>query len=124
MKLTVQEILSMRNSLVKLLQKEIPIKTAFRLSRIAKTLQKELEVFEEQRSKLVEKYGEKNEETGTISVNDKEKQDEFTKEINLILEEVIKMDISPIKTEDIGNDVKISTTDIMTLEKILSQKKE
>ena len=119
MEFTIQEILGMKDVLTKVVQADVPIRTAFRINRFVKSVQIELEVFEKTRMKLIQKYGEKEEKSQQISVKDPEKQKEFHREIQKVVLEIINIDFKPIRFEEFGNDIKISAAELFALEKII-----
>ena len=57
MQLKLKEILQNIDSIGKLLNKELPVKTAYRLGRLSKALQSELDQFNLTRNNLIKKYG-------------------------------------------------------------------
>jgi len=119
MEFTIKEILEMKDVLQKVIYAEVPIKTAFRISRFVKSIQIELESFEKIRMKLLQKYGEKEENGQQISIKDPEKQKLFSDEIQKVLAENIDIDFLPVKIEELGNDIKISAVELLRLEKII-----
>ncbi|HUS49090.1 MAG TPA: hypothetical protein VMZ91_02940 [Candidatus Paceibacterota bacterium] len=119
MEFTIQEILGMRDILTKVVQAEVPIRTAFRINRFVKSVQMELETFEKTRMGLIQKYGEKEENNQQISVKDPQKQKEFQTEIQKVIVEIINIDFNPIRFEEFGNDIKISAAELFALEKII-----
>ena len=121
MKITVGEILNMKDTLKKLLDKEFSPKIAFKLSKLGIRLQEELQSFENSRISLLKKYGEIDEKENTVSIEDEEKRKECAKEIEKILMEEIDIDFSPIKIDDLGDDLKLSASDITVLNKIIKQ---
>jgi hypothetical protein len=60
------EIVNAGDAITKILEKEIPFKAAFKLSCLHKKLLPELESFEAQRKKILEKYGTQEGDTITI----------------------------------------------------------
>lgn len=115
MKFALGEIRGMKDPLSNLVEKEIPIRAAWKLNRLIKTFDKELGEIEEFRVKLVQKLGESKEE-GDIQVPD-DKMDQFIKEFNELLNNEIETDFEPIDV-DIFGDISISAKDMMVLDKI------
>jgi len=117
MKIRVAEILNMKEALQRLVQKEIPISTSFKLVKFTKQVNDKLIDIENSRIQLVTKFGTKNEETGEIHV-DKDKTNDFMKEINNLFQEEVDIEFDQIRIEDFGN-ISISTSDIILLKSII-----
>lgn len=118
MELKLAELVNMREALEKLVQMDLPIKQSFLLSKFAKKATVELQEFEEQRVKLVNKYGETDETTGTTSVS-VANLEPFRKDLDELTDVELFFDIPPIRVESLEN-VKISVSDLMALEPILA----
>jgi hypothetical protein len=114
------ELREITGSLSKVLSQDLPIKQAYRMSKMAKAINSELKEFNEMREKLIRKYGERDEQ-GNISV--KEKANEFNEEFQPLLEEEIELSLIPIDLNEIQN-VKLSPIDIANLEPFLDEKSE
>lgn len=121
MKITISEVLNSKPVLEKLVDKEISIKTAYRLSRIIKELNGELQHFEEQRQKLVHKYGKQQEDApeGNIIVPE-ENMGPFQEELAELLTAEIDLNCSPMNIEEFG-DVKITTSEILLIDSFLME---
>lgn len=100
MKLKLGELVQAKDGLVQLSQKELPIKSAYKISRILKAASSELENYEEQRTKLIKKLGK--EEGGNISVPP-EKKEEFIKELEGLLEVEVDINAEKIDVKEFGN---------------------
>jgi len=119
MKLKLSQLIAMRGSLVKLIEKDLPIKQSFNLAKFIKTANEELEQFEQQRVKLVNRYGAKDEE-GNIAVKD-EFQQQFVNELNELTEiEVDFEGFKPLKLADLRN-IYFTTNDMMSLIDIVEE---
>jgi len=101
--ITLKELSAIISSLNSFVQVPIPAKYSWRLGRVMKKLQVEVESFTDQRSKLFEKYGEEveseSEEKKMQGVQFKikaEHMDVFTKELNDLLQETIEIEFDPI----------------------------
>ena len=116
MKFALGEIRGMKDPLVNLIDKQIPIKTAWKLNRLVKSLDKELGEIEEFRVGLVKKFGEEGDD-GNFSVP-KDKMELFIDEFNELLNTEIDVEFEPIDIEVFG-DINISAKDLMLLEKII-----
>ena len=118
MKFTLLEVKNAEQGLVKIMQKELPIKVSYRISKIINLFRKESSEIEDARVKLVKKYGKEDKE-GNIKIAE-EKQDEFRNEFAEFLQEEIEINLEPISIEDIG-DITISPLDMANMEKIFKE---
>jgi len=119
MKIKLSEILNSKDSIGKLLERELPIRISFRLTKLIKELDPELQIIEKHRIKLVEKYGKKNEENGNTEVSGDSVAD-FSKEFNTLLEEELDIDYEPIPISSLEN-ISLSPFDVLRLEKFINQ---
>ena len=81
--------------------KEMPIKTSFKVARIAKELDKEYQLFNETRRKAIETYGEKD-ENGELKIDDKgnvaliqDKIETFSSEMSELLNNEVSLNTEP-----------------------------
>ena len=114
MKITLAEVKSLETSLSKIFDKDIHIKIAYRLSSLLKVLSDEINSLEENRVKLVKKYGEEDKESGQLAVPT-EKAEEFYKEFNELLQLEIDIDFEPIPLGAFG-DISLSAADVVRLD--------
>lgn len=121
MKITIEQLHSIQVSLGKLLDQDLPIRMAYRMGKLAKTVREELNEFEEARVKLVEKIGEKVEEDGKEKISvPKDKMEVFSQELKSLLDEEVDVDFEPIKISDV-EDIKLSAIDMANLDKFLTE---
>ena len=120
MKITISEVLNGKTVLEKLVDKEISIKTAYRLSRIIKVLNEELQHFEEQRQKLVQQYGKQQEDTpeGNVTVSE-ENIEPFQNDLTELLTAEIDLGCEPMNINEFGDDVEIKTAELMMIDKFI-----
>jgi hypothetical protein len=111
------EVRNMKEPLGSLLDKQVPIKTAWKLNRLVKVFDKELGDIEEFRVNLIKKLGEEDAE-GNVQVAE-DKMEEFVKEFNELLGQEIETDFEPIDIDSFG-EVSLSARDTMILEKIFA----
>jgi mRNA degradation ribonuclease J1/J2 len=98
------EILMGTNAISTLAMKELPAKTAYRVSRIVDKLTKEWKVYGETRKKLLEQYAEKDEdgkpkftdETQTAYDITPANREKLSADMDSIREEVIELDINKL----------------------------
>ena len=90
-----------------LIQKKMKIKVAYKIARLAREIQKEIELFESTRHTLIEKYGIKNENGELVEDKNggypiqKEKKDEFLKETNELLNSKISLNVDKLSLKDL-----------------------
>lgn len=116
MKVKLATVYSAKASFDKLLEKEFPVQTAYKLSKMARKINEEFTILEESRMKLVKKYGESDEQSTRVPP---EKLAEFVDEFNKLLLEEIEIDVSPISIADFG-DSKVSSLDLYNLNDFIS----
>lgn len=114
MKTTLNELVQKADSLEKLLNKELPIKTAFKLGKLANKIKEELIDYYKLRDKLIEKYGSEKNGQIIIDQNDKEAVKNFMKENTELLSLEITLPYEPIKISELG-ELKLSSVDMGNL---------
>jgi hypothetical protein len=115
MTVTLKDIVQNVDSLRKLLNKELPVKTAYRLGRLSKAIQSELDQFNLTRNNLIKKYGKEKAGQHQIDPDDKEAFEKFNNEIESLLSVEIKIDAyEPIAIDELG-DIKLSAIDMSNL---------
>jgi len=122
LKIKLGEINIILDNLNKLIDKEINIKTSYKLSKLLKHLVNEYNVFDENRIKLINKYAEKdennevriNKENNSIIITDNNK-DKFNKEINELVNIEIEIFIEKIRLDDLG-EIMVSPRDLFNLD--------
>ena len=117
MKITIGEALNIVQALPKLLDKEIPIEKALQLGETVVQLNDKLRAFETLRFKLIEKYGEKD-ENGKLVDNDGQYKigdtEAFGEEYDKIASKEIEIDHEVISIKSLGK-VGMTTRDMMPL---------
>jgi hypothetical protein len=130
METTVRQLVAARSSLSKIGQKELPIKLSFKVTTILKKIQQELEAFDEERQKLVQKFNlnqnpneprDPNLLTEEEQKQEQEKLQQFQSEINQVLDEKANVMIDSIKISEFGDDFKISPEDLFLLGDVVSE---
>lgn len=117
MKFNYAEIRVLEESLEKLISKEVPIRTAYKLGNISKVIAGKLSILETQRINLVKKYSKKEDEDGDFEVIE-EKEEEFKKEFSELLMKEIEVDCKPISIPELG-DISLTTIDLLKLDKLI-----
>lgn len=125
------EFKGINEGLVEILNKELPVKTAYWLARFLNKFESEANAFEKARINLVTKHGKKDEngklviiksiiEDKEVSNYDMVDLEAFQKEFEQLIEEKIEIDFKPIKLADLG-DIKIKPFTLAKLEKIIEE---
>jgi hypothetical protein len=120
MKLSNEKLVNSIGVLNKLTNMELPIKLSYAISKNITKINRELVVYNKERQKLIEKYGEKDEESklktkedGTINILD---IDSFNKDLKEILEIETEVDIHLIDLEKVDVDINITPGEIMLVD--------
>lgn len=120
MKISNEKLANSIEVLNKITTIELPIKLSYAFSKNITKINRELEVYNKERQRLIEKYGEKDEEgklkvkeNGNINILD---ADNFNKDIKEILEIENEIDIHIIDLESINADVNITPGDLIVID--------
>ncbi|GAA0763891.1 hypothetical protein [Clostridium sartagoforme] len=120
MKLSNEKLANSINVLSKLINMELPIKLSYAFSKNITKIDRELEVYNKERQRLIEKYGEKDEEgklkvkeDGNINILD---VDNFNKDIKEILEIETDIDIHVIDLDSVNEDIKITPGELIVID--------
>ncbi len=120
MKLSNEKLVNSIGVLNKLTNMELPIKLSYAISKNITKINGELVVYNKERQKLIEKYGEKDEEgklktkeDGTINILD---IDSFNKDLKEILDIETEVDIHVIDLEKVDVDINITPGEIMLVD--------
>lgn len=101
-------------------QKGIPVKTAFKLKGIVKSIQVEVERYDEFRGELIKKYASKDEAGETIVEENgnarfsTENMNTFLKELNELLS--LEVDVKTVELDELGEAVSLTVEDLMVLD--------
>lgn len=116
MKFALGEIRNMKDPLIGLLDKPLPVKAAWNLNKLVKAFDKELSDIEEFRVGLIKKLGQTGED-GNIKVPD-DKMKDFVDGFNELLSQEVDVEFEPLPIDALGADATISAKDMMALEKL------
>lgn len=104
---TLEDVVNCGDTFRQIANYPIKVKTAYNIAKIIKSIEKETQLFEDTRQKLLDKYCEKD-ENGELKTNDEGRVNvipEFIKDYNKDIRELFenKVDIAaePIKLEDL-----------------------
>lgn len=120
MKLSNEKLVNSIGVLTKLTNMELPIKLSYAFSKNITKIDRELVAYNKEREKLIEKYGEKDEEgnlktkeDGTINILD---IDSFNKDLKEILDIETEVDIHLIDLEKVNVDINITPGELMLMD--------
>lgn len=107
--ITLREIVDSSDIMKKLSQKSLKGKTAYYVARLLREVDKELTLFNETRSNLIKKYGEKDEK-GELKIDENgnckfipENIEKFYSEMDDILNNIIELNANKIELKDLEN---------------------
>ena len=104
---TVKEIVDSVNVVKQMMNMSMKSKVAYQVARLARELENELKTFENERMRLIQKYGEKDED-GNLKTDEngqytipKDSIKEFGDESDGLLETKVELNVNKIKLEDL-----------------------
>jgi hypothetical protein len=109
-----------QGSLTKLLTKELPVKTAYTVGKLANKVMSELRQYYQHRDNLIKKYGKEKDGSYTIESTDKDAIEKFSKDNEELLSYIVKFDYEPVALEALG-DIKLAPIDMGNLEMFFKQ---
>ncbi|MEM3091778.1 MAG: hypothetical protein QXD05_01455 [Candidatus Pacearchaeota archaeon] len=116
MEITIKQLIESAESLAILAQKDMPIKTSYKLGKLLNKIREELKLYEEQRNNLIKKYG-KDIGGGNYQIdeNDEEAINKFKKEHEELINLTVNIEYEPISLDSLG-DIKISPMHMANLD--------
>lgn len=106
-----------------LLKQPLPLKTAYKLRGVVKKVEEELNRYEEVRKEALQKYGTKKED-GSLELTETNqvqfepaKMQAFMTELSELTN--LDIDVPTIMVNELGNDIVLSTEDLLNLEGLL-----
>ena len=121
MKLKLGEITMMQQGLMVLVNQELPIKLSYKLSKILKKIDMEVQEIENTRVELVKKYGTSDEASGNIKVEEGENQEKFMSEYADLLNVETDINIDPISIDELPDSIKITPQQLAYIDKFILQ---
>lgn len=122
------QLIESKDSLKKLNTAEgLPFKTALSIAKDIKEIDEVLQVYENKRRELINKYGKKDENGELIIKNDNiELTDRaaFTNEFNTLAMEDVDIEIKKISVDDLENVTSLTPSDINNISFLLEEGKE
>ena len=101
--LTNREMVTFLNSVGIIKEMALPVKASYAIAKNIKKIEKEIEVYNEERAKLLDKYGEKDED-GNLVVSEEqnikivpENVEKWNKDLNELLDIEVEVDIHKLK---------------------------
>lgn len=111
MKVKLLDIMLTKDALQNLLNTKLPIKTSYKLNKLAIALNVEYEAYEKQRVELVKEYGEEKEDGSVAIPPDSPKMKEFLEKIAELQNIEVSLDFEKLKVEELG-DIEIEPTNL------------
>ena len=123
-----ERVVNTINALSKLNNAQLPIKVAYAISKNANKIESELKVYNTEKAKLVNKYGEKDKEgklkvgeNGNVSLKEEHIED-YNRDIKELLSIENEMDIHMIKLDDLLNsDYNISPSELSAIDFMIEE---
>ena len=121
-KVTLNDIITNNNLFREIHSKPMPARTAFKVARLIRELDKENEMFDKQRIDIVTRYAKRNEngeENNQVLIDD-DKMQQFQDEFNALLDTEVEVNAEKLDIEDLG-DIELTPKQIMNLEKFINE---
>lgn len=112
MKVSLFEIYSSVGVLNKLVDLPLPAKSSYKFVKIMRKFNDELKILEDERQKMINKYGKEREGTVIVEEHNREL---FLKEFGDLLETQLDVDWDPISVDSLG-DVELSVAEITKIQ--------
>ena len=128
-KIKMSDLLNATETLQKLSQKELKARLALQISRLLKEGEREIQNFNEVRTNLINKYGEKDEKGELVTDENKnckilnDQIEIFSKELNELVDMEIEINANKIKIADLEN-MNFTPTDMAVLEPFMELDEE
>ena len=119
MKFNLAEIRWMQKGLSVLIQKQLPIRVSYKLSKLSNFCNTEMAAVEQARVELVKRFAspEKSRD-GELRVSE-ENEEVFRKEFETLLLEEVEVEFEPIKLSDLSEEIKMSPVEMASLSKVI-----
>lgn len=124
-KVTLNDIITNNNLFREIHSKPMPARTAFKVARLIRELDKENEMFDKQRIDIVTRYAKRDENGDMVEENnqvliDDDKMQQFQDEFNALLDTEVEVNAEKLDIEDLG-DIELAPKQIMNLEKFINE---
>ncbi|MFR5746082.1 MAG: DUF1617 family protein [Romboutsia timonensis] len=127
MKLTNRKIVNDANLLGNLTHKQLPIKVSYAIAKNISKIEKELEIYNKERQKLIDKYCLKDEEGNLIDENNQFKiadgnLESWNKDMNELLDIEIDINIHKFSKDDLFNsNCNITPAELMLIDYMIEE---
>lgn len=125
-KVTLNDIVNTTETFNKIMQQSFKGSLAFKIARLARELDKEMKTFNDERQKIIQKYGEKD-ENGELKTDDNgnvkfeiDKLDEINEEFNALLNNQLEINAELLPMDKI-DDFNITPQEMLNLEKFFTE---
>lgn len=112
--LSVEQIVNSLDALTAIADENLPIKTAITISKTIKEVNEILNVFNDKKKKLFDKYGEENKEAEGMVIKS-ENIEEFNVQYTDLIKEEIDVDFTKVSVDDLG-DINVKPSTLIVLE--------
>lgn len=109
-----KQLIDAQDALHRLANAPLPAGVAFRLKRVLRVVNPELQAYEEARVKLAASFGELSED-GRQYIVPAEKMPAFNTELDALVNEEVALNFQPLHIKDLG-DTAVTAVDLMALE--------
>ena len=120
-KTTIEKIINSQEAVNKIADKPLPVKISYRLAKLIKSIESELEVFEGERKKLLERYGTINEEKQCYNIPN-DKTEKFNAEFSQLVG--TETELSAEKIDLSNEDIKLTAKEFIALEPFIKFEEE
>lgn len=105
----IKSILNAREAAKKLMGQELPVKASYRVAKLIKAMNGEIAIYDEERIRLCEKYGELDKDKGEYKISE---TTEFYEALNSLLDIEVSLDVTKVSLPETLN---ITPSDILNL---------
>jgi hypothetical protein len=125
-KFTLQQLEMMQRHFAQIMEKELPFKLTYKLAKIGKQIDSEMATYGSVRDKMLDKYGEKDDE-GRLKIDAnrvairKDSIETFAKEINEILASEVELVFDPLTLDDFNQMDNIKGTHLMVMQEFMNE---
>lgn len=118
MQIKLKQLIETTPAVRELLNQPLPAATAFRLSRVGKSIESELASYEEARKALCERCGKVSADGSRYDITDRET---FDKEMSELQDAPVELNAEPLPLAALGNDARISPASLMALDWLITE---
>lgn len=125
-KVLLSDIVNATETFNKIMQQSFKGSLAFKIARLARELEKEMKTFNDERQKIIQKYGEKD-DNGELKINDDGnvkfeagKLNEINEEFNALLNNELEINAEPLPISKI-DDFNLTPQEMLNIEKFFTE---